>query len=75
MNGVAMLGAMLDGVVSIACGLIACYYGFRGPPIKSDPASMEKWQHWHETWGMWLKIGGVGLVLFGLFTVFKNFVR
>jgi hypothetical protein len=62
---------MIDGLISIGSGVVACYYGFRNPPVSNrDPAMTAKWQHWHERWGTWLKIGGVCLVLFGLFHVF-----
>jgi hypothetical protein len=62
--------AMIDGLISIGGGAVACYYGFRNPPVSRDPAMTAKWQHWHEHWDTWLKIGGVCLVLFGLFEVF-----
>ena len=39
------------------------------PPVSSDLAMTAKWQQWHQTWGKWVKIGGVCLVLFGVFTV------
>jgi hypothetical protein len=62
---------MIDGLISIGSGVVACYYDFRNPPVSNrDPAITAKWQHWHERWGTWFKIGGVCLVLFGLFHVF-----
>jgi hypothetical protein len=58
-----MFGAIADGLITIVAGLVACYYGFRTPPATAD------WQRWHQTWGKWVKIGGVCLVLFGVFTI------
>ena len=66
-----MSGATIDRLISIGAGLVACYYGFRNPPVSSDPAMTAKWQQWHQTWGRWVKIGGFCLVLFGAFTVFS----
>jgi len=43
--------AMIDGLISIGGGVVACYYGFRNPPVSRDPAMTAKWQHWHERWG------------------------
>ena len=68
-----MWGTAIDGFVSIAFGLLACYYGFRSPPISGDPAQTAKWQQWHQTWGTWVKIGGVVLVLYGLFRILVGF--
>ena len=65
-----MWGTAIDGFVSIAFGLLACYYGFRSPPVSSDPALTAKWQQWHRMWGMWVKVGGIVLVLYGLFRIF-----
>jgi hypothetical protein len=48
---------------------MACYYGFRTPPVSSDAGMTAKWQQWHQAWGKWVKIGGVCLVLFGVFTI------
>jgi hypothetical protein len=64
-----MSGATIDGLISVGAGLVACYYGFRNPPVSSDPAMTAKWQQSHQTWGKWVKIGGVCLVLFGVFTI------
>ena len=64
-----MSGATIDGLISVGAGLVTCYYGFRNPPVSSDPAMTAKWQQWHQTWGKWVKIGGVCLVLFGVFTI------
>jgi hypothetical protein len=36
---------MIDGLISIAGGLVACYYGFRNPPVGRDPVMTAKWQH------------------------------
>lgn len=63
-----MWGTMIDGLILIGAGLVACYYGFRAPPATA------KWQQWHQTWGKLVKVGGVCLVLFGLFTVFSALV-
>jgi hypothetical protein len=64
-----MWGATIDGLISISIGLLACYYGFRNPPVSSNPTLTTKWQQWHLTWGTWAKVGGVVLVLFGLFKI------
>ena len=64
-----MWSTMIDGLISIGAGLVACYYGFRSPPVSSDPVITAKWQQWHQAWGKWVKIGGICLVLFGLFTI------
>jgi hypothetical protein len=63
---------MIDGVISIALGLMACYYGFRTPPVSNDAALAAKWQHWHKVWGKWAKIGGIAMVLFGLFSIISK---
>ncbi len=60
-----MWGTMIDGFILIGAGLVACYYGFRTPPVTAG------WQQWHQTWGKWAKVGGVCLVLFGLFEIFS----
>jgi uncharacterized membrane protein HdeD (DUF308 family) len=65
----AMWGTMIDGFISIGAGLVACYYGFNSPPVSGDAAMTAKWQQWHQAWGKWVKIGGVCLVLFGVFTI------
>ena len=67
--GIIMWGSTIDGFVTIAFGLFACYLGFRSPPVSSDAALTAKWAQWHQTWGMWAKIGGVVLVLYGLFRI------
>ena len=67
--GIIMWGSTIDGFVTIAFGLFACYLGFRSPPVSGDPALTAKWAQWHQTWGMWAKIGGVVLVLYGLFRI------
>jgi hypothetical protein len=41
---------MMDGLISIGGGVVACYYGFRNPPVSRDPIMTAKWQHWHERW-------------------------
>jgi uncharacterized membrane protein HdeD (DUF308 family) len=64
-----MWGTMIDGLISIGAGLVACYYGFRSPPVSHDPVITARWKQWHQTWGRWVKIGGVCLVLFGVFTI------
>jgi hypothetical protein len=61
---------MIDGIISIGGGAVACYYGFRKPPVSRDAVLTAKWRHWHQLWGTWLKVGGACLVLFGLFEVF-----
>jgi hypothetical protein len=66
-----MWGGIIDGLISIGLGLLACYYGFRSPPVSSDAAITVKWQQWHKIWGNSVKIAGVCLVLFGVFTVFR----
>jgi hypothetical protein len=33
--------AMIDGIISIALGLLACYYGFRSLPVSGDAAVRE----------------------------------
>ena len=56
-----LLGAVIAGLISITCGLTACFYGFRGPPLGNDPdAALPAKQHWHDTWGMWLRPASVG---------------
>ena len=70
-----MWGTMIDGLISIGIGLLACYYGFRNPPISSDPTMTLKWQQWHQTWGTAAKIGGVCLVLFGVFNVLRGLLK
>jgi uncharacterized membrane protein HdeD (DUF308 family) len=67
-----MWGTIIDGLISIGAGCVACYYGFRTPPVSRDPAVTAKWQHWHQVWGKWVKIGGVCLILFGLIAVFRT---
>ena len=67
-----MWGMMIDGFISIGLGLLVSYYGFRSPPASSDSATTARWQQWHQTWGKTAKIGGVCLVLFGVFTVFRS---
>jgi hypothetical protein len=37
--------------------------------VSSDPAMTAKWQQWHQTWGKWVKIGGICLVPFGSVTI------
>jgi hypothetical protein len=37
--------------------------------VSSDAAMTAKWQQWHQAWGKWVEIGGVCLVLFGVFTI------
>jgi len=49
---------------------VACYYGFRSPPVSRDPVMTANWRHWHERWGTWLKGGGVCLVLVGFLKLF-----
>jgi hypothetical protein len=61
---------MIDDLISIGGGLVACYYGFRKPLVSRDPVISGSWQHWHERWGTLLKIGGACLVLFSLFEIF-----
>ena len=62
--------AMIDGLISIGGGVVACYYGFRNPPVSRDPVMTANWRHWHERWGTWLKGGGVCLVLVGFLKLF-----
>ena len=64
-----MWGTMTDGFISIGAGLVACYYGFRSSPVSSDAIMTAKWQQWHQIWGKLVKIGGVCLVLFGVYTI------
>ena len=65
-----MWGTMIEGFISIGAGLVACYYGFCiSVVIRGDPGMTAKWQQWHRSWGNWVKIGGVCLVLFGVFTI------
>jgi hypothetical protein len=61
---------MIDGIISIGGGAVACYCGFRDPSVSRDPLVTAKWRHCHQRWGTWLKVGGACLVLFGLFEVF-----
>jgi hypothetical protein len=65
----AMWGTIIDGLISVGAGFVGCYYGFRSPPVSSDPAMTAKWQQWHQTWGKWVKIAGICLVLFGSVTI------
>ena len=65
------MGGIIDGLISIGLGLLASYYGFRSPPVSGDAAMTAKWQQWHKTWGNSVKIAGVCLVLFGVFTIFR----
>jgi hypothetical protein len=44
---------MIDGIISISGGAVACYYGFRKPPVSRDAVLAAKWRHWHQRWGMW----------------------
>ena len=37
-----MSGATIDGLISVGAGFVACYYGFRNPPVSSDPAVTAK---------------------------------
>jgi hypothetical protein len=43
---IVLLGAVIAGLISIARGLIACYYEFRDPPLGNDRALPAK-QPWH----------------------------
>ena len=70
-----MWGTLIDGLLTIGFGAIACYYGFRKPPISNDPKIMASWQQWHKTWGKWAKVGGVILVLYGVFIVLTSLLR
>ena len=44
-------------------------YGLRNPPVSNDPVVTVKWQKWYKAWSKRVKIGGVCLVQFGVFTI------
>jgi hypothetical protein len=70
-----MWGTSIDGLLTFGFGILACYYGFRGPPVSNDEKLTANWQQWHKRWGKWVKIGGVVLVLYGLFLVLTSFLH
>ena len=53
----------LDGIIPFLGGVLCTLLGFKIIPINKDP---EKAEQWHKRFGLFMKIGGPFLAVYGL---------
>ena len=63
-----MISTLIDGLISLALGIWMLLLGFKVVTISSDP---EKSIVWHQKWGLFMKIAGPLVTLWGAY----NFVH
>jgi hypothetical protein len=63
-----MISTLIDGLISLALGIWMLLLGFKVVTISSNT---EKSIVWHQKWGLFMKIAGPLVALWGAY----NFVR
>ncbi len=65
-----MISTLIDGLISLALGIWMLLLGFKVVTISRDA---EKSAAWHQKWGLFMKIAGPLVALWGAYNMFRAF--